>query len=188
ILSRHPVNLDRERRGLPPANAVITRGAGGPREYLNLAKNSGLSIACVSGESTVLGLARLAGVTPLTAPQMTANLGTDLEVKLAVTLNALRRYDMVYLHLKGADIAGHDQQPELKKEFIEKTDRIVGEILRGYSEPVPLFLAFGADHSTPCELAEHSGDPVPVFLAGPSVRTDSVTSYGERACAAGGLG
>lgn len=188
ILLRHPINFDRQKHGHPPANAIITRGAGGARNYVNLGRKRGLSIACVSGESTVLGLARLAGVTPLTSPEMTANLDTDLTVKADVALDALERYDMVYLHLKGADIAGHDRQPQLKKEFIEKTDEVLGEILNRYRWTNTLFLAFGADHSTPCELGEHSGDPVPVFLSGPGLRTDSVTSYGERACARGGLG
>lgn len=188
ILRKHPINQDRERRGLLPANAIITRGAGGARHYVNLAEKRGLSIACVSGESTVLGLARLAGLTSLTGPEMTANLDTDLERKATVTLEALEHFDMVYLHLKGADIAGHDRQPGLKRDFIERTDQVVGEILQRYQGSHKLYLAFGADHSTPCGLGEHSGDPVPVFLSGPGLRTDSVASYGERSCACGGLG
>ncbi len=34
----------------------------------------------------------------------------------------------------------------------------------------------------------HSGDPVPLIMAGPGVRADGVTSFGELPCAAGILG
>jgi len=45
-----------------------------------------------------------------------------------------------------------------------------------------------ADHTTSSRTREHEGDPVPVVIYGPEVRTDDVKEFTERACAKGGLG
>lgn len=44
-----------------------------------------------------------------------------------------------------------------------------------------------ADHSTPCERREHSGEPVPIVVAGRNIRRDTVTEYDEIHAAQGGL-
>ena len=49
-------------------------------------------------------------------------------------------------------------------------------------------IAITADHSTPCEVKEHSGDPVPVVIWGKGVRPDKQLTYGETSCSMGGLG
>ncbi|MBQ0104594.1 MAG: phosphoglycerate mutase, partial [Armatimonadetes bacterium] len=53
--------------------------------------------------------------------------------------------------------------------------------------PEDTYIIFTADHSTPCELMDHSGDPVAVCIWGKDVRVDDVKEYTERACAKGGL-
>lgn len=186
ILADHPVNRDRADRGLAVANAILTRGAGAACRLESVAERLGLKIACVSGECTVLGMARLAGFEPISLPGMTANLDTDLALKARATTGALHEYDVVYLHVKGPDIAGHDGRPEGKRDFITCTDSMLAAILSELDQPV--LVAAGADHATPCELGDHSDDPVPVLLSGPSIAPDSVTAYSEGCCAAGDLG
>jgi 2,3-bisphosphoglycerate-independent phosphoglycerate mutase len=45
------------------------------------------------------------------------------------------------------------------------------------------------DHATPASPdVIHSGDPVPLIVAGPGVRADNVRRFGELDCAAGILG
>lgn len=188
ILKDHSVNQSRRNEGKPPANMILTRGAGMRQDYINLPAKLRLKAACISGECTVLGIARLSGVTPIATEEMTANLDTNLSEKARKAVEALHEYELVYLHLKGCDVAGHDRRPELKKSFIERTDSMMGEIRKETEEWKHLYFAFAGDHSTPCSLGEHSGDPVPVFLTGEGVLTDDVKTYGERACARGGLG
>ena len=188
ILQEHPVNKQRRERGKPPGNIVLTRGAGIKREYSQIGEKRGLRVACVSGECTVLGLARLSGMTTIVTDGMTGNLDTNLRVKASMVLDALRGHDLVYLHLKGCDVAGHDKQPQLKRWFIEQTDEMIGQILEEVSVWGKPYFVFAGDHSTLCELGEHSGDPVPVFMTGPGVSADDVKTYGEGPCAMGRLG
>ncbi len=51
-----------------------------------------------------------------------------------------------------------------------------------------LYFSLTGDHFTPCSLAEHSSDPLPVFLTGAGVPVDGVVTYGERFCSKGELG
>ena len=79
---------------------------------------------------------------------------------------------------------GEDGNARGKAEFIERIDQAVG-ILR---ERRNTLLVVTADHTTPCALKKHSGDPVPICIRGEGVRTDRVKQFGERNCMGGGLG
>jgi 2,3-bisphosphoglycerate-independent phosphoglycerate mutase len=49
-------------------------------------------------------------------------------------------------------------------------------------------VAVTADHSTSCVRKAHTADPVPLLIAGPGVRADGVTEFGEGAARNGRLG
>ena len=74
-----------------------------------------------------------------------------------------------------------------KTETIAKLDEMVGVILND-ADLDNLSIAVTGDHSTPCAVGDHSGDPLPLIIAGHGVRTDDVAEYGERACAKGSVG
>ncbi len=187
VLADHPVNRERRARGVPVANAVLTRGAGHlhrlmPPEY----GGTRLRVACVSGDRTVLGIASYLGADVVSRPEMTANLDTDVVAKFAAAAQALEHHDLVVVHLKGADIASHDRRPDLKVEFLERIDTALGELLAGREEP--LRVAVAADHTTLSEAGHHAADPVPVLSWGPGIPPDAVRTFSERTAAGGGLG
>ncbi len=186
LLADHPVNRQRVARGLPPANAVLTRGAGRVHRLLPIAAGSyPIRLACVSGDRTLLGLARWLGARAITSPAMTANLDTDLPAKFAAARRALDDYDLVVLHLKGADIAAHDRRSDRKVAYLEAVDRELGELLGDL--PAEVRLAVASDHATLTELGQHAADPVPVVLWGAGVEADGVERFDETAVAAGAL-
>jgi len=188
VLSGHPVNVARVRQRLPEANGILTRAAGHRLPFKNMASETGLKIAVVSGESTVIGLARLSGLETITGPRLTANLDTDLDTKARLTLESIRQNHLTFLHLKGCDIAGHSGDPHAKRAFIERTDRMLGRILEARRKLVSsLIVGLVADHSTPCAVREHSHDLFPVVLSHDSSERDDVDAYGERTCRLGSL-
>jgi 2,3-bisphosphoglycerate-independent phosphoglycerate mutase len=186
VLAGHEVNRRRRKQGLPVANAILTRGAGRIHQLLAL-EEAGLPLrlACVSGDRTVLGLAGWLGAETITDPAMTANLDTDLEKKFAVAARALQHSDLVILHLKGADIAAHDQRPDLKVDFLERVDAELGKLLE--QVPAPLRVAVASDHATLSESGQHAADPLPVLIWGDGVEADEVESYDEQAAGSGKL-
>jgi 2,3-bisphosphoglycerate-independent phosphoglycerate mutase len=187
ILQNHEVNRERVRSGLLPANIVITRGAGMAVKMRSIAERFDIKGCCITGESTIIGIAQMAGFKVLTNEKLTANIDTDLDEKARLTVEGLKQSDLAVIHLKAADLMAHDNRPKEKMAFIERSDRMLQKILRDIERPERTYVAITADHSTPCSIREHSADPVPVLIHGEGVLVDAVDSYGERACARGGL-
>ncbi len=189
LLEGHEVNIRRKERGLLPANFILTRGAGLMPALEKMTEAFGFTGACVAAESTVLGAAKLAGFDVITDPKMTGNMDTDVELKAKLAIEALKTYDFVCLHLKAPDLMGHDNNPVGKKKAIELFDTMVGHVMKRLSEEEysRVIVALAADHSTPCERREHSGEPVPVVIMGQPIRKDDVTEYDEIKAAKGGL-
>ena len=182
-LRDHPVNQRRRALGLPEANVLLPRGAGGAQMSRGLLARFGVRAAVVSGDATVLGLGKALDMTIVTDRRFTADAATDLAAKVAATEAALAGHDLVFMHIKGGDILSHDHHAEQKRDLFSQVDTMLAPLLRE-----DLVIAVTGDHATPCSLGFHSGDPVPTILCGPGGRVDGQERYGERACMAGGLG
>lgn len=189
ILSAHPINAVRAQAGLPPANGILTRGAGMMPELEKITERLRFKACCIASERTVLGVARLAGFSVRDDERFTGNIDTDIEKKAACAVEALKDNDFVALHYKATDLMGHDNDPLGKVKAIEQYDRMLGLVMSSLSREgmEDVIIALAADHSTPCERKEHSGDPVPVAICGKSIRRDAVERYDEITCAQGGL-
>jgi 2,3-bisphosphoglycerate-independent phosphoglycerate mutase len=121
----------------------------------------------------------------ITVRGATGRADTDLMGKFQAARNALLQgFDFVLVHVKAADSFSHDGDPQGKKEFIQRVDAAMSLWL----QMPEVLLVTTADHSSPCELKAHSGDPVPLMMSGSGVRRDSVRQFGERECAKGGIG
>lgn len=190
IWKEHPVNLQRQKQGLLPANAILTRGAGTMTQLEKITKRLGFSACCVASERTVLGVARLAGFDIRTDESFTGNIDTDYRKKARFAVDALKEHDLVALHFKATDLMGHDNHPKGKALAIETYDRMLGVVQELVDQEIKdnVIIALAADHSTPCERREHSGDPVPILISGKNIRKDSVSHYDEISCSQGGLG
>lgn len=90
------------------------------------------------------------------------------------------------VNIKAADLMGHDNKPKEKVKAVELFDKFIGHLLEYDLKDV--IIAVAADHSTPCEREEHSGDPVPILINGPGVRRDRIDKFNEIDCSHGGLG
>ena len=188
ILSTHPVNLERLSKQLLPANAILTREPGQVHAFPILKRPSGLGLSgiCVTGDDTILGIAKVTGMDVCKTPEMNANLDTDLNKKFEITAKLLKQYGVVVLHVKGCDIAAHNRDAEKKKDFLEKIDAELGRFLGKW--PGKLRLCITADHTTWSEEGVHTDDPVPVLLHGRGIRADSIKEFNEIQALKGQLG
>ncbi len=185
ILESHPVNEERKSKGLLPANAIIVRGAGQLPSAPSIREKFGLDGCCVAANALIRGVCRFAGLDLIDVPGATGTVKTDVMAKAKACVENLRKYDFVFLHVKGTDNASHDGDREAKIDMIERIDAAVGYIMN-YADDV--CLAITADHATPLKVREHTGDPVPVAMWGDLVPQDDVKRYSERECAKGMLG
>jgi 2,3-bisphosphoglycerate-independent phosphoglycerate mutase len=186
VLKEHPVNKERVKRGLLPANVLLFRGAGSAPTLKPLSEIFGVEAVCVAAMPLIKGTCKAAGMELVDVKGATGTPQTDFMAKAKATIQALENKDFVLLHVKATDAASHDGIVKQKIELIEKIDEMLNYIL-GKIDMENTYLAVTADHTTSSVTKSHEGDPVPVAIAGPYVRSDDVEEFSERACAKGGL-
>jgi len=186
LLEPSKVNVERKTAGLPPANIVLPRGAGGLGDLEPMPRMYGTKCAAVAGVTLVKGLCRLVGMDVVDVPGATGGLDTDYKAKGDAALKALDSHDFVFMNIKACDIAGHDGDFRLKVQVIENIDSMLANMLNDLHEDVVVVLT--ADHSTPVSVRDHSADPVPVAISGSGSRIDHVKDFDEMSVASGALG
>jgi 2,3-bisphosphoglycerate-independent phosphoglycerate mutase len=185
LLKDHPLNKERVAQDKPAANYLLGRGAGYYQQIDKFQDRYGLKACTIAGGGLYKGIGAFTGMDLIQVPGATGLPNTDVAAKFRAALTALAGpYDFAFVHVKAADTFGEDGDFQGKKAFIEKVDAATALLL-----DAPHLLVVTADHTTPCALKKHSGDPVPLMMVGEGmVRPDAVTRFGERPCAQGALG
>ncbi len=176
ILNSHPINEERRRRGLMPANFLLVRGAGIEPPKLNLYKKW----AAMVYMPLEMGFARASGmeVYSFDYPDLKTldsydNLHDGLRLACKYSIKALKKFwktkDYIYIHIKETDTPGHDNKPVEKKEMLEYIDKTLFKFLRKFAPPRKIKVVVTADHATPCKMKTHTADPVPVLLYNDSI-------------------
>jgi len=186
ILKDHPVNKERIALGLNPANVILPRGAGIGPHMESFQIEYGLKAACVAETGLINGVARYVGMEITEVPGATGGGDSNLLNMAAAIIDKLATNDFVLCNVKGADVGGHDNSPQLKIEMIKKLDEMFAYLMAKL--PANTYIVLTADHSTPCAIKDHSGDPVPIVFWGEGVRTDKCVHFDERSVTAGGVG
>lgn len=186
LLKDHPVNRDRIAQGLNPANIILPRGAGIGPSMDSFQTQYGLSSACVAETGLINGVARYVGMEITEVEGATGAADSNVMNMARAIVDKLQTVDFVLCNVKGTDIGGHDGDAQVKIEMIKKLDEMVGYLTKNVPENTYIILT--ADHSTPCAIMDHSGDPVPIVFWGEGVRTDHCTEFGERSVTTGGVG
>ena len=187
ILENHPVNKSRREKNLLPANSILLRDAGGsiPRP-VPLKDRYEARFAVLAEMPVEVGLGRIFGAETIELEYIEDPV-RNYSDRLEKTFDALKRNDVVYVHLKGPDEPGHDGDFELKRKRIEEIDKYYVQPLLE-NRPSDLAILVTADHATPPSRKSHTDDPVPVVFNAPGVERDEVESFTEKNCLRGRLG
>lgn len=159
-----------------PANMLTLRGFARRPDMPTMDDVYGLKSAAVAVYPMYRGLARLVGMDVLPVKH--------IDEQVATLKQRWNDFDFFYVHHKYTDSAGEDGNFDEKVRQTENVDGLVGNIM----ELNPKVLIVTGDHSTPSKLKSHSWHPVPVVLGADTCRPDDVETFGESACARGGLG
>jgi 2,3-bisphosphoglycerate-independent phosphoglycerate mutase len=156
-------------------NVITLKWFGRPKEVPSFLERHGVTGTFAAESAFLRGLGRCVGLTPVENPTMNVELANE-------RLDAGDTF--VYVHDKRIDEAGHTKDPNVKREAAELLDAAFVNL------PIDrAIVCVTGDHATPASPnVIHSGDPVPLVVAGPGVRADDVRRFGERECAAGILG
>ena len=182
LLKDHPVNLDREAKGLRLANSIWLWGQGRSPQMTTLEERFGIEGYVISAVHLLKGIGILAGLEVLEVPGATGYFDTNYEGKAEYALKGLKEKDFVYVHVEAPDEAGHMGDLRLKIEMIETFDeKIVGAILKGLKNFERYRVLVLPDHPTPLSLRTHVADPVPyvIYSSEKGLRNDSVEGFDE---------
>ena len=173
-----------ERLAGEPFNVITLKWWGRPRVAPTFLQRHGVTGSFIADSRFMHGLARAVGLRPLHAPE-SADPAADLARRVELVRERLDAGDtFVFSHLKATDAAGHTKDPAVKRRTIELLDGELVELPTDRS-----IVCVTGDHATPAYPdVIHSGDPVPLVIAGPGVRADDVDSFGELNCSRGILG
>ncbi|MBN2270645.1 MAG: hypothetical protein JXN61_08530, partial [Sedimentisphaerales bacterium] len=134
-------------------------------------KKYGLKGAAITAVDLVRGLAKLISFDLIDVPGATGFVDTNYQGKGQAAVQALKKYDLVFVHIEAPDEAGHSGSAELKKTAIEQIDKhIVGPVLEALQRYGNWRILSLPDHPTPVGNGAHSPEPVPFAMAGTNVK------------------
>lgn len=167
ILAGHPINIERKKKGLRPANCCWFWGAGTKPALSSFQEKNGLKAMMVSAVDLLKGIAVGAGMGVAEVEGANGGLHTNYEGKVQAALDALRQgYDFAYIHVEAPDEMGHQGSVERKVQAIEYLDkRVIGPLTEALdAEGMNYRLLVMPDHPTPIRVRTHTAESVPFLL------------------------
>lgn len=183
ILKDHPLNIERKKKGLNPANCCWFWGAGTKPMLSSFEEKNGVKGMMVSAVDLLKGIAVGAGMGVAHVEGANGGLNTNYEGKTQAALDALKNgYDFAYIHVEAPDEMGHQGSVEKKVKAIEYLDqRVIGPLTRALDEERTDYrLLVMPDHPTPIRVRTHTADSVPYLLYDSTDMQKHTWNYNEK--------
>lgn len=190
ILKNHPLNIERKKQGLKPANCCWFWGAGTKPLLSDFQEKTGKKGMMISAVDLLKGIAVGAGMGVAHVEGANGGLHTNYEGKTNAALDALLKdgYDFAYIHVEAPDEMGHQGSVEKKVKAIEYLDeRVIGPLTKRLDESGEAYrLLVLPDHPTPIRIRTHSSDSVPYMLYDSTAPISASWDYNEKEAAESG--
>jgi len=167
LLSGHPINLERIKKGLNPANSIWIWGQGKKPSLSSFYDKYGISGTAISAVDLIKGIAICAGLDSVDVEGATGTIHTNFKGKAEAAIEEFKKgKDFVYLHLEAPDECSHQGDMEGKVKSLEMIDELVlAPILEYlYSNGEAFKVLIVPDHRTPLAIRTHSATPVPYVI------------------------
>ena len=191
ILKDHPINAERKKQGLNPANCCWFWGAGTKPALSSFEEKTGKKGMMVSAVDLLKGIAVGAGMGVACVEGANGGLHTNYEGKVDAAIKALVEdgYDFAYIHVEAPDEMGHQGSVEKKVKAIHYLDtRVIGPAVEKLAAAgVDYRLLVLPDHPTPIRVRTHTSDSVPYLLYDSTEEKEGSRDYNEREGRAGGI-
>ena len=183
ILVNHPINVERKKQGLNPANCCWFWGAGTKPMLSSFEEKTGKKGLMVSAVDLLKGIAVGAGMGVAEVEGANGGLHTNYAGKVDAALKALTEdgYDFVYIHVEAPDEMGHQGSVERKVQAIEYLDaKVIKPMVDTLDEQgVDFRMLILPDHPTPICVRTHTSDSVPYMLYDSTNLLDKAWNYNE---------
>ncbi|OVE73661.1 cofactor-independent phosphoglycerate mutase [bacterium B13(2017)] len=180
ILKDHPVNIQRKCNNKATADMIWLWGGGYKPNMDNFYSKYGVKGAVISAVDLIKGLAKVLDLDVLDVPGITAYFDTDYSSKGQYAAQALKKYDLVIVHIEAPDEAGHVGNVKEKIKAIENIDKyIIGPVYKHLSKEKEFRIMISPDHYTPVEKRIHMNYPVPFVICGKNIPKNGII-YSEK--------
>ncbi|MFA5839633.1 MAG: cofactor-independent phosphoglycerate mutase [Candidatus Margulisiibacteriota bacterium] len=169
------------------ANMIWLWGQGTAPTMPTFKKQFGKSGAIITAVGLLKGIGKIIGLEVIKVPGATGYLDTNYVGKAKAALRALKKHDVVFVHVEAPDEAGHEGNIKHKIKAIEDFDKyVVGNILNhslipGSPDTRILVLP---DHPTPIKYMTHTADDVPFVIydgkGGQGMARKGIQGYNEK--------
>ena len=187
ILANHPINIERKKKGLNPANSCWFWGAGTKPALSSFEDKTKKKGAMISAVDLLKGIAVGASMKVITVEGANGGLHTNYEGKAEAAVKVLAEdgYDFVYVHVEAPDEMGHQGSVDKKVKAIENLDEhVIKPIVQGMNDAGEDYrLVILPDHPTPICIRTHTGDDVPYLLFDSKKKEEHTWKYNEREAA-----
>lgn len=184
ILKDHPINVERKKQGLNPANCLWFWGAGTKPMLSDFQEKTGKKGIMISAVDLLKGIAVGAGMDNAHIEGANGGLHTNYEGKMQAAVKAVAEdgYDFAYIHVEAPDEMGHQGSVERKVQAIEYLDqKIIAPIVKNLEErEIEFRLLILPDHPTPIRVRTHTGDNVPYLLYDSTLERNESWDYNEK--------
>lgn len=187
ILKDHPINVERKKQGLNPANSAWFWGAGTRPALASFEEKTGKKGVMISAVDLLKGIAVGADVDRIIVEGANGGLHTNYEGKADAAIHALLEdgYDFAYVHVEAPDEMGHMGSMTDKITAIENVDgRVVARITEAMDRSGEDYrLMILPDHPTPICVRTHTSEPVPYMIYDSRKAIDGIHTYNEKEAA-----
>lgn len=191
ILVNHPINVERKKQGLNPANCCWFWGAGTKPMLSSFEEKTGKKGMMISAVDLLKGIAVGAGMGVAQVEGANGGLHTNYAGKVDAAVKSLldEGYDFAYIHVEAPDEMGHQGSMERKVQAIEYLDELViGPVVEKMEAAGADFrLLVLPDHPTPICKRTHTADSVPYMLYDSTVKQNNTWNYCEAEASANGI-
>ena len=187
ILKDHPINVERKKQGLNPANSAWFWGAGTRPALASFEEKTGKKGVMISAVDLLKGIAVGADMDRIIVEGANGGLHTNYEGKADAAIHALLEdgYDFAYVHVEAPDEMGHMGSMTDKIAAIENVDgRVVARITEAMDRSGEDYrLMILPDHPTPICVRTHTSEPVPYMIYDSRKAIDGIHTYNEKEAA-----
>lgn len=187
ILKDHPINVERKKQGLNPANSAWFWGAGTRPALASFEEKTGKKGVMISAVDLLKGIAVGADMDRIIVEGANGGLHTNYEGKADAAIHALLEdgYDFAYVHVEAPDEMGHMGSMTDKITAIENVDgRVVARITEAMDRSGEDYrLMILPDHPTPICVRTHTSEPIPYLIYDSRKAIDGIHTYNEKEAA-----